>query len=65
MRNILSRVPRKDRAYIMSLIREITAACSAEAARKRVREAVTQLERSHPRIAEMLDEHGEEILAVY
>jgi transposase-like protein len=65
MRNILSHTSRKERAYIISLMREITAAGSAETARKRITETVGQLERTHPKIAEMLDEHGEEILAVY
>jgi len=65
MRNILSHTSRKDRAYIISLMREITAAGSAETARKRIVETVGLLERTHPKIADMLDEHGEEILAVY
>jgi len=65
MRNILSHTSRKDRAYIISLMREVTAAGSLETARKRIAETVGQLERTHPKIAKMLDEHGEEILAVY
>lgn len=65
MRNIINLTSRKDRAYIISLMREITAAGSLKAARKRVAETVGQLERTHPKIAEMLDEHGEEILTVY
>lgn len=65
IRNVLSHTSRKDRGYVVSLMREITAAASADAARKRIREVVTRLERTHPKIAQMLDEHGEEILTVY
>lgn len=65
IRNILKRASRKDRAHIMTYMREITSACSAETARKRIREAVVQLERKHPKVAAMLDEQAEEILAIY
>jgi len=65
MRNILSYTSRKDRSYIMSLLREITGAQSLESARKRIAETVELLQRTHPKIADMLDTHGEEILAVY
>ena len=64
-RNILSYTSRKDRPYIMSLLREITGAQSLESARKRIAETVELLQRTHPKIADMLDTHGEEILAVY
>ncbi|MCP4608050.1 MAG: IS256 family transposase [Planctomycetes bacterium] len=65
IRNVLKLTSRKNRRYIMSLIREITGSRSLEMARKHIAETVSLLEQTHPKIAELLDEHGEEILAAY
>ena len=65
IRNVLQLTSRKDRQYIMSLIREITGSRSLAMAHKRIAETVALLERTHPKIAKKLDEQGEEILAVY
>jgi len=65
IRNILNHTSRKDRPYIMSFLREITGAQSLKSARKRLHDAVSELEKTYPKIAELLDTHGEEIFTVY
>jgi len=47
------------------MIRDITAAQSYEIARKRMDEVIEALEKDHPKVSQLLDEHGEEILSVY
>ena len=49
----------------MEMLKEITAAQTYATARKRMDEAIEVLERSHPGVGQMLDDHGEEILTVY
>jgi len=65
LRNIRSMVSKKDRPRIMEMLKEITAAQTYATARKRMDEAIEVLERSHPGVGQMLDDHGEEILTVY
>jgi len=65
LRNIISQVSKKDRPRIIEMLREITAAQSYETARKRMDEVIEALEKTHPKVSEMLEEHGEEILTVY
>ena len=65
IRNVLSKVPKKDRGRILALLREITGASRLESAQARLREAVDALTATHPKVADFLDTHGEEILAVY
>ena len=65
IRNVLSKVPKKDRDLVLALLRDITGASSLESARDRLNEAVETLHASHPKAADLLDKHGEEILAVY
>ena len=62
---MLGKVQKKDRKQVLVLLREITGASCLESAQKRLREAVMILEHTHPKAADMLDQHGEEILAVY
>ena len=50
---------------MLVLLREITGASCLESAQKRLCEAVMILEHTHPKVADMLDQHGEEMLAVY
>jgi len=64
-RNVASLVAKKDRKEILAYLHEITGSSSIELARKRIRETVDALETSHPKVAEFLDSHGEEILGVY
>lgn len=65
IRNVLSKVPKKDRDLVLALLRDITGASSLESARNRLNEAVETLHASHPKAADLLDKHGEEMLAVY
>ena len=65
IRNALSKVSKKDRGRILAHLREITGSSSIESARKRLREAADVLVDSHPKVAQILDDHGEEMLAVY
>jgi len=65
LRNIISQVSKKDRPRIMEMIRDITATQSYEIARKRMDEVIEALEKAHPKVSQMLEEHGEEILSVY
>jgi transposase-like protein len=65
IRNVLGRVHKKDRKRVLRLLREITGASCLESAHNRLREVVTALEQTHPKVADMLDRHGEEMLAVY
>jgi len=65
IRNVLSKVPKKDRGRILAHLRDITGASSLESARNRLNEAVETLNASHPKAADLLDKHGEEMLAVY
>lgn len=65
IRNVLGMVRKKDRKRILALLREITGASCLESAVNRLHEAVDTLAGTHPRVADMLDVHGEDILAVY
>ena len=65
IRNVLSKVPKKDRGRILTYLRDITGASDIETARERLDEAVDTMQKSHPKAATLLDDHGEEMLAVY
>lgn len=65
IRNVLGMMQKHDRAQALALLREITGASSLESARARLHEAVDTLAESHSKVADMLDQQGEEILAVY
>ena len=65
LRNILSQVSKKDRPRIIDMVREITTAPTHAIARKRMDEVIDVLEKAHPKVSQMLDEHGEEILTIY
>jgi len=65
LRNVLGHIWKKDRRWVMDLMRAITNAETLGAARQALREAVAALEERYPRVAQLLDEHGEEMLAVY
>ena len=65
LRNIISQVTKKDRPKVIERVREIMSAQSYESARKRMDEVIEALEETHPKVSRMLEEHGEEILAVY
>lgn len=65
VRNILSHTAARDKAVVLASLKSITEAPTLTAARKGLGEAVEALARRSPRAAAMLDQHGEEILAVY
>jgi putative transposase len=65
IRNVLSKVSKKDRGRVLTYLRDITSASSIETARERLTDAVEALQVSHPKAANLLDDHGEEMLAVY
>jgi putative transposase len=65
VRNVLGHVRRNDRKKVLALLRGITESPTAELARRNLGEAVKALERDYPKVSEMLEEHGEEILTVY
>ena len=65
IRNVRAMVSKKDRGRILAHLHDITGASSIETARKRLGEAVDALSSTHPRVAEHLDQYGEEILSVY
>ena len=65
LRNVLGHVSKKDRRWAMELLRAITNAETLSAARQALLEAVAAFQERYPKVAELLDEHGEEMLAVY
>jgi len=65
LRNVLAHVSKKDRRWVVDLMRAITNAPTLDAARTALQEAVSALQARYPKVAELLDEHGEEMLAVY
>lgn len=65
VRNALSRVKQKDRPEVLRILKRITQSATREEATENLNAAVQTLEPRHPALAEWLEEHGEEILAVY
>jgi len=65
IRNILGMVQKRDRTKVLALLREITGASCLESAQSRLRETVATLAETLPKVADLLDLHGEEMLAVY
>jgi len=65
LRNVLAHVSKKDRRWVVDLMRAITNAPTLDAARRALEQATAALQARYPKVAELLDEHGEEILAVY
>lgn len=65
VRNILGHVRKKDRGWVLELLRGITRSATLEQARSGLRDAVEALEGDYPKVAGLLEEHGEEILGVY
>jgi len=64
-RNVCSRVRRQDQEWAASLIRDITDAPTIDKARKLQRKAAEGFSERYPDVARMVDEEGEEMLAVY
>jgi len=65
LRNALGYVSKKDRKWVVDLMRAITNAPTLEEARNHLQAAITAVQERYPKVAALLDEHGEEMLAVY
>ncbi|MBW4045861.1 MAG: IS256 family transposase, partial [Acidobacteria bacterium] len=65
VRNALSLCGVAQRRLVLSLVRSVTEAPTREAAKNALAAAVAELEKKAPKVATLLEEHGEEILGVY
>jgi transposase-like protein len=65
VRNALSLCGVQQRPLVLSLMRSVTERPTREAARTALAAAVAELEKKAPKVARLLEEHGEEILGVY
>jgi transposase-like protein len=65
VRNALSLCGVAQRPLALSLMRSVTEAPTREAARTALAAAVAELEKKSPKVARLVEEHGEEILGVY
>lgn len=65
VRNVLNHTAARDKALVLGALKSITGAPTLLAARKALEEAIDALPRRAPKAAALLDDHGEEILAVY
>ena len=65
LRNALQMCGARDKALVVGLVKNITEAETREAAREAMAQAVVELAKRAPKVARLLEEHGEEILAVY
>jgi len=65
VRNLLAKVSRRDRTWVLERWRTVRESGSLEAARARLGELVAALDERYPPVAEWLEAAGEEALAVY
>ena len=65
LRNALSLCAARDKALVVGLLKNITEAETREAALEAIGQVAAELEKRAPKVARLLEEHGEEILAVY
>jgi transposase-like protein len=65
LRNALALCSRQQRPMVLRLMKAITEAPTREAAKAALAVAVAELEKKAPKVARLLEEHGEEILGVY
>ena len=65
VRNILNHTAAREKTAVLAQLKTLTEAPTLVAARKALGEAVETLGRRSPRVAALLDQHGEEILAAY
>jgi transposase-like protein len=65
VRNLLNHTAAREKAAVLAQLKSVTEAPSLVTARKALSEAVETLGRRSPRVAALLDAHGEEILAAY
>ncbi len=65
LRNALALCGAQQKPLAAALLKSITEAPTRAAAIEAIRQAVAELEKRAPKVAALLEEHGEEILAVY
>jgi putative transposase len=65
VRNALSLCGGQQRPQVLRLMKAITEAPTREAARAALAAAIMEIEKKAPKVARLLEEHGEEILGVY
>ena len=65
LRNALALCGAQQKPLVAALLKNITEAPTREAAMEAIRQAAAELEKRAPKVARLLEEHGEEILAVY
>ena len=65
VRNALSLCGVRERPLVLRMMRTITEAPTREAAQAAMQQAIAELEKKAPKVAQLLEEHGEEILGVY
>lgn len=65
VRTAMGLVSKRDRAAVAEVLKTITDAATLEAAQKARQAAIEQLRPKHPKVAALMDEHGDEILTVY
>jgi transposase-like protein len=65
VRNALSLCGVQQRPLVLRLMKTITESPTREAAKAAIEQAIPELEKRAPKVAQLLEEHGEEILGVY
>jgi len=65
VRNALSLCGVRERPLVLRLMKTITESPTRTAARTAMRQSIAGLEKRAPKVARLLEEHGEEILGVY
>jgi len=65
VRNALSLCGRQQRPLVLRLMKLVTETATREAAKAALAAAIAELEKKAPKVARLLEEHGEEILGVY
>jgi transposase-like protein len=65
VRNALSLCGRQQRPLVLRLMKLVTESAAREAAKAALAAAIAELEKKAPKVARLLEEHGEEILGVY
>jgi len=65
VRNALSLCGRQQRPQVLRLMKLVTESATREAAQAALAAAIAELVKKAPKVARLLEEHGEEILGVY
>jgi len=65
VRNALALCGRQQRPMVLRLMKAVTEASTRETAKAAQAAAVVELEKKAPKVARLMEEHGEEILGVY